>query len=149
MIVDVLRRLVESGLSLRAAGQRVGVSATTAYRRVRSLGDGVVRRRRRPVERADRRRIVRMAEAGEVSIRRIASRVNRSWHTVRRVLDARADLPRSIAPVRCPGCGYRIVLLPCQICHAESSKVDREAKDEGKANECCDSRLWSPLASYC
>jgi lambda repressor-like predicted transcriptional regulator len=115
-----LCELIESGMSLRAVGRKCGVSATTVYRRLVASGDQVDRRRRRPVTPYDRRRIRHLAMSGEVSIRRIAAAVRRSWHTVRRVVGD--ELPRMAVPYRCPGCGHRVNLRPCVICHAQQSQ---------------------------
>lgn len=114
-----LRRLIESGVSLRETGRRLHCSARTVYRRVQAI-DGIVRRRATRLRPADRRLIVRLARAGEISVRRVATRVGVGWHTVQRVLDTEG-LPR-LAPVhRCPTCGHTIQLRPCMVCRARSS----------------------------
>jgi transposase-like protein len=119
-VTDQIVQLVARGYSLRAVGRQVGLSATTVYRRLRLAGDTVPRRRRRPLSVQDRRRIVSLAAEGETSLRRIAAEVQRSWHTVRRVVDAH-DLPRNVPVLRCASCGYRITVFPCQICRARAS----------------------------
>lgn len=121
-MTNQLIKLVERGVSLREAGRRIGVSATTVYRRLLPLGEEVNRRRRKPVTHEDRRRIVTHARNGEVSIRRIAAAVGRSWHTVHRVLASRTDLVRIAVAHRCPDCGHVIIRQPCQICYARSRK---------------------------
>jgi transposase len=115
-----IAKLIVQGASLRAIGRRIGLSATTVYRRIVADGDTLPRRRRRPLRSADRRRILEIARDGETSIRRIAATVNRSWHTVRRIV-ATEDLPRITAAHRCPRCGHYIVLTPCVICRARAS----------------------------
>jgi len=124
-MVDQLVSLVESGCSLRQAGRAMGVSATTVYRRLAVQGDAVRRRRRRSMSPTDRRRILALAQDGEVSIRRIAASVRRSWHTVRRVV-AGANLPRLVPAHRCPVCGYRVTVTPCQVCSARSRQTTAE-----------------------
>ena len=118
--VDVnLRTMLEAGVSLRETGKTLGVSATTVYRRIVASGDTLERRRRRPLSSEDRARILRIANAGELSIRRIAATVGRGWHVVRRVLGS--NTPRLCPPHRCPHCGYRINVQPCQVCRAKAS----------------------------
>lgn len=143
-MVQTLRGWIEAGVSLREAGRRLGVSARTVYRRVQTMGD-FARRRRRLLTKQDRRRIVRLAEGGEVSVRRLAAQVGVSWHAVERVLD-RHRLPR-LAPVhRCPTCGHTIQIRPCLVCRARASR-QTEAPREAQTPERGSSPLRPPLAA--
>lgn len=120
--VATMGHLVESGQSLRAIGSLVGLSPTTIYRRLVRDGDQYQRRRRRPMQVEDRRAILAQARQGEVSVRRIAVAVGRSWHTVRRVVEAEG-LPRLVPTHRCPRCGYWVRVHPCLICQAQEEAI--------------------------
>jgi predicted RNA-binding Zn-ribbon protein involved in translation (DUF1610 family) len=113
-------RMVERGATLRAVADTVGVSPTTVYRRLIAAGDPYPRRRRRGIGANDRRIILRLAMSGERSLNRIAGAVERSWHTVRRVIESE-QVVRQTVRYRCPGCGYVVNIVPCQICRAQSA----------------------------
>ena len=121
--VRQIGQMVEAGQSLRAVAERVGVSHVTVYRSLVGSGDQYRRRRRRPIGNCDRRAILRLALGGETSLNRIAGAVERSWHTVRRVLESER-LVRQTVRHRCPECGYLIEATPCQICTARNAAND-------------------------
>lgn len=123
--VQQMGEMVSSGQSLRAIAATVGLSPTTIYRHLVKAGDPYQRRRRRPVLQQDRQQIASLARQGEVSIRRIAVSVGRSWHTVLRVIEAEG-LPRIVPPHRCHACGYLVRILPCMICQAQAEAVQAE-----------------------
>ena len=123
--VSRMGELVSSGQSLRAIAATVGLSPTTIYRHLVRSGDQYARRRRRPVLPQDRQQISHLARQGETSIRRIAVSVHRSWHTVRRIVEAEG-LPRMAAPHRCHQCGYLVRITPCVICQAQAKAVAAE-----------------------
>jgi hypothetical protein len=141
--VEILCELVESGLSLRAAGQRVGLSVAAVYRRLAPLGDQVQRRRRRPLTPQERQAILRAARDGELSIRRISAQVGRGWHVVRRILGDKT--PRLAVAYRCPVCGHRVTIQPCLICRARTSQTTTQ--EDGQASERRQASVRSPLAA--
>ena len=131
--VHHMGELVSSGQSLRAIAAHMGLSPTTIYRHLVRSGDHYERRRRRPVLPQDRKQIVCLAQQGETSIRRIAVSVHRSWHTVRRIVEAEG-LPRVAAPHRCHQCGYLVRLTPCVICQAQADAVAAERARHAEAS---------------
>lgn len=114
---EKLVRAVEAGETLSDAGRKIGVSAKTACRMLRSLGDGVERRRRRTLTSREMMQIVRLSDRGVESVREIARRMERSWHAVRAVLDARR-IVRIVKPHRCQTCGALIQTQYCVYCRA-------------------------------
>jgi len=121
--VEIMGRAVSSGQSLRSVASSAGVSPTTVLRRLIRAGDPFQRRRHRPLLSEERCRIIRLAEEGETSVRRIAITVGRgnSWHSVRRVLEAEG-LPRIAKPHRCEHCGYLVTVQPCMVCQALAAR---------------------------
>ena len=115
--VQRIGNLVSQGVSLRAVAVAVGLGKSTVHARLVAAGDRWPRRRRKPLSGRDRARIVSMAESGEPSLNRIAGAVERSWHTVRRILESER-VPRQTIRYRCPRCGYLVQVVPCQICEA-------------------------------
>lgn len=63
----------------------------------------------------ERREIVRLLDDGAPSLRAIARKVGRNWHTVAAVLD-RARKPRPSRPYVCGGCRRRTTIKPCLVC---------------------------------
>jgi predicted RNA-binding Zn-ribbon protein involved in translation (DUF1610 family) len=118
--VQQIGRLVKQGATLRSVAVSVGVSPTTVYRRLIAAGDPYPRRRRRGIRPEDKRLILRLAMNGERSLNRIAGAVERSWHTVRRVIESESVVRQTVR-YRCPGCGYVVNIVPCQICRAQSA----------------------------
>lgn len=123
MDADTLKliHLVEHGVSLADAGRQIGVVASTVCRRLQSLGDSVHRRRRRPITPAVESQVLRLSDAGESSVRAIAAKINRSWHTVQRILDQHRRT-RRVAVYRCPNCGNRLFYKPCLVCRPINAK---------------------------
>jgi DNA invertase Pin-like site-specific DNA recombinase len=113
----IAERMLRSGASCDAVALRLGVHRSTVYRLRRAVG---LPRLWYPVSDQERAAIQKML-LQDLSRREVARRTGRGVSTVSRIGTAVGLGPpvrRLRQPVRCPGCGFRILTVPCLICAA-------------------------------
>jgi transposase len=111
--VAIVLRLLRAGVTLRVAGQRVGVSRSTAHRWARRFGMEAERRTQPRLSDETKSAIGRMRTRG-CSIASVAVTLMVSRSSVRRY----ATNSPAPAALRCPCCGGLTHILPCPVCEA-------------------------------
>lgn len=143
--VVTVRDALLRGCTWRAAVAGTGLSRTTARRRLWAAFPRVFRDARRrtapiPLSSRERAAIVRAVLASRLSYRAIARRHNRSPDTVSRLARGLIDagggelVTRRVRhAVTCPGCGVRIVLVPCVRCAAMAAPGRTDGRGGARA----------------
>lgn len=124
-VVDQLRALALSGMSLRRAGAQLGMRGVAAYRLVPDL------RVRPRLSDAVRQRVVALLREGQLPYSRIALAAGCSKTSVLRIRDRldcdqgadEVEFRRTRSAYRCPCCQRLIQISPCAACASTGGRA--------------------------
>lgn len=117
--VERLRQLLARGATLREAGQSLPELGGSPWRAYRLAVKHRLARRRRNLPRYKVRVIEKELRRARLTINALARLAKVSTQTVwKRKIARDGPGPRPCRPYRCPDCGKRVNLRPCQICRA-------------------------------
>lgn len=108
-------RLVKQGFTRRKVAAEVGekygaVCKVLAQEKVKTIEAMLAGKE------LSRREIARRVGVNRETVNRIANNERPDYVAVRR-FRARRQPRHLTSPIRCPGCGFKVAITPCQICH--------------------------------